>query len=398
MSVLVVNAGSSSLKVRLFEAGDGAELRLLARGTIERIGKDAKATFQAEGHSGSESPVHESLDASDHAGAVAHALDWLGSTGFSIAAVGHRVVHGGERFRDPTIVDDDVLHEIEELETLAPLHNAPSLMAIRACREKLGGAVPMVAVFDTAFHATLPERAYRYAIPWDVAAKHGVRRYGFHGTSYRHVVGRYAELSGVPRDRVTIVALHLGAGSSVAAIENGRSIDTSMGLTPLEGLMMATRSGDLDPSIVGFLSRSARVPVEEVERWLNERSGLLGIAGKSHDLRDLLARDDERARLAVEMYCYRAKKYVGAYLAALGGADGLVFTGGVGEHLPEIRARICAGMEWCGLALDAAKNGAAVGAEAEIGGTSSKPRVLVIPTDEELVIARDTVDLVKQRS
>ena len=393
MTVLVVNAGSSSLKFRVFDARDRAAPRPLARGTVERIGASPRATFQREG----DAPLANEIEAADHAAALSRALAWIRSLELPpIDAVGHRVVHGGERFRQSVLIDDQVLDAIEQLENLAPLHNAPGLAAIRACRDALGQTMPMVAVFDTSFHATLPEPAYRYAIPWELALAHGVRRFGFHGSSYRHVLARYAELAGVPIERVTIVALHLGAGSSATAIKNGRSVDTSMGLTPLEGLMMATRSGDLDPSIVGFLSRAAGVPVEEVERWLNQRSGVLGIAGTSHDFRDLLTRDDPRARLAVEMYCARARKFIGAYLAALGGADAVVFTGGVGEHQPEIRARICANMEWCGLALDEERNRAAIGSESVISSTASRRlRALVIPTDEELVIARDTLECVR---
>jgi acetate kinase len=249
-------------------------------------------------------------------------------------------------------------------------------------------------VFDTAFHAEMPEHAYRYAIPHELAVKHGIRRYGFHGLAYRSVLARYAELVGTPIDRATLVALHLGNGCSAAAIKGGRSVDTSMGLTPLEGLVMGTRSGDVDPALVGHLARTEQVPVEQVERWLNERAGLLGLSGRSQDMRDLLAREreDPRARLAVDVFCYRARKYLGAYLAVLGGADAVVFSGGIGEHAPEVRARICAGMDWIGLALDPARNAAARDGEGRLSPDGARLPVFVIPADEERVIAQDTMD------
>jgi acetate kinase len=251
----------------------------------------------------------------------------------------------------------------------------------------------MVAVFDTAFHATLPEHAAAYAIPWELAERHGIRRYGFHGTSYRSVLARYLELTGIPRERTRVVALHLGNGASAAAIAAGRSVDTSMGLTPLEGLVMGTRSGDLDPAIVTQLARAEGVTAETVGRWLNERSGLLGLSGRSADVRELLTAEatDARARLALDVFCHRARKYVGAYLAVLGGADALIFTGGIGEHAPEIRARICQGLAWTGLDLDPARNDAARGVEARIDRDGGALAVWTIPTDEERVIAEDTM-------
>ncbi|HEX2501430.1 MAG TPA: acetate/propionate family kinase, partial [Methylomirabilota bacterium] len=324
--------------------------------------------FQAEGSSA----TREREPVPDHEAAVRRVLGWLAAGGASehrgalrVDAVGHRVVHGGARFTEAILIDADVLEAIEALEALAPLHNAPSLAGIRAARAALGSDVPMVAVFDTAFHAAMPEHAYRYAIPHELAVKHGIRRYGFHGLAYRSVLARYAELAGTPLEGTTLVALHLGNGCSAAAIKEGRSIDTSMGLTPLEGLVMETRSGDVDPALIGYLARVEGVPAPEVERWLNERAGLLGLSGQSRDMRDLLAHEqgDPRARLAVDVFCHRARKYLGAYLAFLGGADAVVFSGGIGEHAPEVRTRICAGMEWCGLVLDAERNAAAVGRE-----------------------------------
>jgi acetate kinase len=392
MNVLVLNCGSSSIKFEVIApGGDGgtAEQRL-AKGSIERIGGRAALSFEA----GQGAVRREKHDVPDHADGVRRMLDWLSRSGVAaIDAVGHRVVHGGERLTRPVVLDEGAVEAIEALETLAPLHNAPSLEGIRACRSRLGPSVPMVAVFDTAFHAGLPEVAHRYAIPHELASRHGIRRFGFHGTSYRYVLARYAALAGRAERDVVLVALHLGNGCSAAAIRDGRSIDTSMGLTPLEGLVMGTRAGDLDPAIVGVLARAERVGVEEVERWLNDDSGLKGLSGGVRDMRDLLAREreDPRARLAVDVFCYRARKYVGAYLAALGGAHAVVFTGGIGEHAPEVRTRICAGMEWCGIVVDRERNAAADGVEARISRDDARVHVWVIPTDEAIVIARDTV-------
>ncbi len=392
MTVLVLNCGSSSVKFRLVE--DGARCR--ARGVVERIGRDSLATFEAGGRP----PWRDTTPVPDHAAAVHRVVDWIRAEEARVDAVGHRVVHGGARFTRPMVLDRAVEETIEALERLAPLHNAPSLAGIRGARAALGGDLPMVAVFDTAFHATLPAAAAGYAIPYELAERHGIRRYGFHGTSYRAVLGRYGELTGTPPEQATLVALHLGNGCSAAAIREGRSVDTSMGFTPLEGLVMGTRAGDLDPALVGHLARVEGVGVDEVERWLNERSGLLGVSGRSRDMREVLAAagEEPRARLAVEMFCYRARKYVGAYLAALGGADAVVFTGGIGENAPEVRARICAGMEWCGLRVDAARNAAAVGREGLISAEGARLAAWVIPTDEELMIARDTVACLKGRT
>jgi len=369
MNVLALNCGSSSVKFRLL-AADAAAPPAAARALAERT---------------------DAVHGGDYERAVRGALDAARAAG-PIDAVGHRVVHGGARFTTPTPIDDAVVAEIEALETLAPLHNRPSLAGIRACRAALGAATPMVAVFDTAFHAALPERAARYAIPRELAERHGLRRFGFHGLSYAWATARAAAVLDRPAAELRLVALHLGSGCSAAAIRGGRSLDTSMGLTPLEGLVMATRSGDVDPAILGALARGERVASDEVEHWLNERSGLLGLAG-SADVRDLLAREtaDAHARLALEVFCHRARKYLGAYLAVLEGADAVVFTGGVGEHQPEIRRRIAAGFEWCGLTLDAARNAAARGTEAVISAAGSTMVALVVAADEERMIAADTV-------
>ena len=390
MNVLAVNCGSSSLKFHLFDVEPGAPLdsaRPLGGGDVQRFGPAARLRFTRDGRVEEfEEPI------ADHAAAVARALGWLATGASDVEAVGHRVVHGGTRFTTPVAIDDAVLESIQAVEALAPLHNRPSLAGVRACRDVLGPAPPMVAVFDTAFHALMPERAARYAIPWEVTRKHGIRRFGFHGLSYAWVTARAAALLGRAPDDVRLVALHLGSGCSAAAIRDGTSVDTSMGLTPLEGLVMATRSGDVDPALLGYLVRAEGVNVAEVESWLNERSGLLGLAGGSGDVRDLLARerDDPRARLALEAFCHRARKYLGAYLAALEGADAVVFTGGVGTHQPEIRRRIASGFEWCGLALDADANAAVQGREAVISAAGSAVQALVVPADEERVIAHET--------
>jgi acetate kinase len=396
MIVLVLNCGSSSVKFQVLEVDPRAPERRLARGAIERIGEGATMTVQVEGGESERA----ALAIADHEAAVRQVADWLAGRAVAVDAVGHRVVHGGQRFVRPAPIDDTVTDAIEELEALAPLHNAPSLAGIRAARAVLGRQVPMVAVFDTAFHATLPDRAAEYALPHELARRHRIRRYGFHGTSYRWVLARYCALTHTDPGAASLVALHLGNGCSAVAIENGRSVDTSMGFTPLEGLVMGTRAGDLDPAIVAHLVRVERIPADQVAHELNERAGLLGVSGVSRDMRELLEREttDVRARLAVDLFCYRARKYVGAYLAVLGGAaQAVVFTGGIGEHAPEVRARICAGMAWCGLTVDRSRNAGAVGVEARLSPDDAGLPAFVIPTDEERVIARDTVECLQGR-
>jgi acetate kinase len=312
----------------------------------------------------------------------------------AIEAVGHRVVHGGERFTHSTRIDDEVRRELEELIELAPLHNPHNLRGIAAARSALGTGIPQVAVFDTAFHHSLPDTAYLYAIPYQLYRRHRVRRYGFHGTSHRYVAYRYRQLTGRARENTKIITLHLGNGASACAIVGGRSIDTSMGFTPLEGLVMGTRSGDIDPAILDFVSAKEGLTLHELDSMLNKQSGLLGLSGLTADMRELLAEEaeheDRRARLAVDLFCYRVRKYLGSYLAAMNGADAIVFAGGIGENSPEVRARICAEMDWLGISLDPARNDALTGAEGRIDGESSRVELWVIPTDEELLIARDT--------
>jgi acetate kinase len=408
VNILVLNAGSSTLKFELIDtdpariAGDADDR--LARGRLEWTGGDATVTVAA----GDGPPSRSTERLQDVRAALDFILRWACSpvSGVEairdtrdIEAVGHRVVHGGERFTRSTLVTDEVLRGIEECALMAPLHNTANLQGILAAREIFGPGVPQVAVFDTAFHQTLPECAYLYALPYRLYQRHGIRRYGFHGTSHRFVAFRYRQLLGLPRERATLVTLHLGNGSSVAAIRGGASVDTSMGFTPLEGLVMGTRSGDLDPGVVAIIGAREGLSAREVEDVLNHESGLLGISGLTHDMRGLLEaageRADQRARLAIEIFCYRARKYVGAYLAAMGGADAIVFTGGIGENAPEVRARICAGLEWMGLDLDPARNEAVrEGLEGRISADGSRLAAWVIPTDEELLIARDTVGCV----
>jgi acetate kinase len=405
MNVLVLNCGSSTIKFQLI-ATDLERIaantdKRLARGTIERIGGEAIISFNVEAREAQRltAPLR------DARAAVEWIIRWACSEQSGITevrsvgdvqAVGHRVVHGGERFTHSVLITDDVLRGIEACIDLAPLHNPANIKGIVAAREVFGAGLPQAAVFDTAFHQTLPDHAYLYAIPYQFYRRHRIRRYGFHGTSHRYVAYRYRQLRGLERDATNIITLHLGNGCSIAAIHNGDSVDTSMGLTPLEGLVMGTRSGDLDPAIIDFIAIKEGLSAQAVEVMLNTQSGLIGISGLTNDMRELLAEahenDDRRARLAIEIFSYRARKYIGAYLAAMGGADAVVFTGGIGENAAEVRARICAGLEWLGLELDEERNAAQVhGREGLITRDGARLAAYVIPTDEELLIARDTV-------
>jgi len=411
MRVLVLNCGSATVKFQVIavgdpEAGVRAERRL-AHGIVDGLGPEAALHFEADGGS----PWRRRAALPDHRAAVDRIVEWVCAADVGspevrgpqdLGAVGHRVVHGGARFARSVLVDDGVLDAIEALADLAPLHNPAAASGMRAARAVLGPATPMVAAFDTAFFHTLPEHAHAYALPYELARRHTLRRYGFHGTSHRYVTERYGEITGTQRDRVNIITLHLGNGCSAAAIRSGGAVDTSMGFTPLEGLVMGTRSGDLDPALLEFLARNEGMTVGQIVTMLNTASGLLGLSGLSHDMRTLLAAADrpggERPRLAIEVFCYRARKYIGAYLAALGGAEAIVFTGGIGENAPAVRARICGGLEWCGLTLDPGRNAASMGSEARISAEGSRLHAYVIPTNEELMIARDTVHCVAQAS
>lgn len=402
MRILVLNVGSSSVKFQLVEtdadAIAGASDRRLARGQIERIGGEAIVTLAATGGE----QVKSTAALRDHTAAVEHIIAWLVSdesgvpvsSVAQIEAVGHRVVHGGERFSQSTLVDDIVSRGLQDLIELAPLHNPHNLRGIAAAKSVLGPAIPQVAVFDTAFHHSLPETAFLYAIPYQLYRRHGVRRYGFHGTSHRYVAWRYRQLTGRSREDTRIITLHLGNGASACAIVGGQSVDTSMGFTPLEGLVMGTRSGDIDAAVLDFISVKEGIGLREIESMLNKQSGLLGISGLTADMRELLAEEaehgDRRARLAIDLFCYRIRKYLGAYLAAMNGADGIVFTGGIGENSAAVRARICADMSWLGIEVDPARNTGLEHGEGRIEKEGSRVALWVIPTDEELLIARDT--------
>jgi acetate kinase len=408
MNVLVLNAGSSSLKFQVIATDldriKANEDKRLCRGQVERIGGEAIITVQK----GNEARQKSTAPIRDVSAALDYLLRWLMSDRSGIGeirgpndlhAVGHRVVHGGELFHESAIVTDGVLKGIEECIDLAPLHNPHNLKGILGVREIFGTKIPQVAVFDTAFHASIPEQAYLYAVPYHLYRRHRIRRYGFHGTSHRYVAYRYRTLRGLTREQTHVVTLHLGNGCSAAAIRGGRSVDTSMGLTPLEGLVMGTRSGDLDPAIVNLIATKEGLSSNEVETLLNTQSGLLGISGLTNDMRvledELKEHDDRRVRLAIEVFCYRARRYIGAMLAGMGGADAVVFTGGIGENATDIRARICSGLEWAGMKLDPARNQETVGREGQLSSDDSMLHAFAIPTDEELLIARDTVRCVE---
>lgn len=409
MNVLVLNCGSSTVKFQLITTDLDAiaddQDRRLARGSIERVGGEAIVSLQAEGRE--QQRLAESLR--DMRAAVDFIIRWSTSEAAGIEgihsiadirAVGHRVVHGGERFTHSVLIDDEVLRGIEDCIELAPLHNPANIKGIQAARELFGPGLPQVAVFDTAFHQTLPERAYLYAIPYQFYRRYKIRRYGFHGTSHRYVAYRYRQIRNLTREQTNIITLHLGNGCSAAAIRQGESIDTSMGMTPLEGLVMGTRAGDLDPAIIDYLAIKEGLSVHQIESLLNKQSGLIGISGLTNDMRELLEEahenNDRRALLSVEIFCYRARKYIGAYLAAMGGADAIVFTGGIGENSPEVRASICDGLAFAGLELDKQRNANCTsGCEGSISVDGSKLAAYTIPTDEELLIARDTVRSVR---
>ncbi|MEX2246893.1 MAG: acetate/propionate family kinase [Dehalococcoidia bacterium] len=390
MNVLTVNCGSSSLKLRLCTV-DSSRASTLGAGTVEAIGPGAVMTFQFGDAAQSRAPVA----APDHRAALRATLQLLpGEARRSIDAVGHRVVQGGA-YGLPTVIDDGVIRGIEAGQRLAPLHNRPSLDGIVAAREEMPD-IPMVAVFDTTFHNTLPHYASHYALPQELTLKHGLRRYGYHGIAHRSMTERFAELTGTPLERVSLITLQLGNGCSATAVRDGVSVDTSMGFTPLEGLMMGTRPGDLDPGALSYLLRDAGVSAGELDDILNRRSGLLGISGSSGDMATLLAEEAQghpRAHDAIEMFCYRARKYIGAYMAVLGRVQAVVFGGGIGERSAEIRRRICEPLEPLGVRIDGERNTALSGAERRISADASGIAAWVIPSDEERIIARDTYDL-----
>ena len=409
MNILVLNCGSSSVKFQLIstdvERIERDTDERLAHGIVERIGGESVITLQAEGSL----PQRSTAPLRDTRAAVELILRWACAEDSGIKevksiadihAVGHRVVHGGEHFTQSVLITDEVLRGIEDCIDLAPLHNPANIKGINAAREVFGKGLPQTAVFDTAFHQTLPDYAYLYALPYQLYRRHRVRRYGFHGTSHRYVAYRYRQLRNIPRQKTNIITLHLGNGCSAAAIRAGDSVDTSMGLTPLEGLVMGTRSGDIDPAIIEFIAAKEGFSAQEVETLLNKQSGLLGISGLTNDMRELLdearENDDRRARLAIEIFCYRVRKYIGSYLAAMNGAEAIVFAGGIGENSAEVRAQICNGLSWLGLELDNERNEQMVsGREGLISRDASRLAAYVIPTNEELLIARDTVRVIR---
>ncbi len=409
MNILVLNCGSSSVKFQLIETDreriESDTDRRLAHGEIERVGGHALITFQAAGK-----PKEKHAEpVRDHRVAIDRILRWVVSSQSSIDsirsvgdihAVGHRVVHGGEAFKLSVRIDDDVLEKIDDCIALAPLHNPANLKGIRAAREILGDGVPQAAVFDTSFHSTMPETSYLYAIPYSLYRRHKIRRYGFHGTSHRYVAYRYRKMRDVEPEEVDIITLHLGNGASACAVKEGRSFDTSMGFTPLEGLVMGTRSGDVDASLIEYLAHEEGLGLQEIDTLLNKQSGLLGLSGLTSDMRELLEEEaenqDRRARLAIDIFCRRVQRYLGAYFAEMGGAEAVVFTGGIGENSAAVRERICSGLECIGLALDKPRNRELEpGSEGEITRDDAALKAYVIPTNEELLIARDTYRVVE---
>ena len=391
MKVLVVNCGSSSLKYQLFNMTDES---VLAKGLVERIGIDGVLTHQP----GDKDKVVIETSIPDHKVAIKLVVDALLDANHGvvksmdeIGAVGHRVVHGGEKFTASAKITPDVMAGIEECTELAPLHNPANILGIQACEALMPG-VPQVAVFDTAFHQTMPKSSYLYALPYEYYEKYGVRRYGFHGTSHKYVAQRAADMLGKDLKDVKVITCHLGNGASVAAVKNGEVLDTSMGLTPLEGLVMGTRSGDMDPAIVKFICGKEGITVEAMDNILNKKSGVLGVSGVSSDFRDIegAANDgNERAQAALDMFAHRVRKYIGAYAAAMGGVDAVVFTAGLGENSISMRATICETLGYLGIKIDAAKNDVR-GKETAISTADSTVKALLIPTNEELMIARDT--------
>ncbi len=397
MNVLVINCGSSSLKYQVI---DSETEQVLAKGLCERIGIDGRLVYTPVG---GEKEVSD-LDMPTHKQAIQFVIDALTNdkTGViksldEIGAVGHRLVHGGEKFACSTRITDEVIRAVEECSDLAPLHNPANLIGVRACQELMPDT-PQAGVFDTAFHQTMPAEAYMYGIPYEYYEKYKVRKYGFHGTSHSFVSKRTAELMGRPIEDLKIIVCHLGNGASICAVDGGKSVDTSMGLSPLEGLIMGTRSGDIDPSAMEFLCKKENLDITGILNVLNKKSGVQGLSGVSSDFRDLQAGSDEgneRCRMAVDVFCYRVLKYIGSYVAAMNGVDAIAFTAGLGENDNVVRRKIVSRLGYLGIALDDAVNDSTRGKETVISTADSKVPVWVVPTNEELAIARETVALVK---
>lgn len=408
MNILVLNCGSSSLKFQIIETDldliEQNSDQQLAKGIVERIGSHSLLTLQA----GENAAVKRAQPLRDHREAIDAVLRWLVEPETKIPqiqsladihAVGHRVVHGGEKFKMSVKIDQEILRGIEDCIELAPLHNPSNIKGIRAVSQLLGDGIPQVAVFDTSFHSTLPETAYLYGIPYQFYRRYKIRRYGFHGTSHRYIAYRYRRMMNLEPERVNIISLHLGNGCSACAIQKGASVDTSMGFTPLEGLIMGTRAGDIDFSIAEYLSHKEGMTLPQIDTLLNKQSGLLGLSGLTSDMRELLEEceenQDRRAKLAIDIFCNRVIKYVGAYFVEMGGADAIVFTGGIGENSAVIRGQIARGLQTLGLEIDEEKNKRAAGELAKISTEASALHAYVIPTNEELLIARDTLRVVK---
>ena len=398
MFILVVNSGSSSVKFQLFDASD---LSVTATGMVEQIGrKTGLAHIKYRDAEGSEQKVEKTCSVPSHHEAIEVVAELMKHTGHTInelIGIGHRVVHGGESFQKPVLINSEVLKTIEELVPLAPLHNPANLTGIRIATER-APHIPQVAVFDTAFHQTIPDHAYLYALPYRLYTELQVRRYGFHGTSHHYVSRQAAGYLDIPYEKAKIITLHLGNGASAAAIDGGKCMDTSMGMTPLEGLIMGTRSGDIDPAIPFYLAREADMSIQELDDLLNKSSGLKGICGEN-DMRTITQKageGDRQAELALRMFCYRIRKYTGAYLAALGGADCIVFTGGIGENSAVVRKNAMNGLERLGIEIDSDKNDTRAEGIMRISTDDSKVTILVVPTDEELEIASQTLKIIKE--
>ncbi|MEW5993663.1 MAG: acetate kinase [Candidatus Zixiibacteriota bacterium] len=400
MKILVINCGSSSVKYQFI---DTSEELAQAKGMVSRIGMSA-AVLTHKPHDRPE--VKVSAEILDHIVAIEYVVTMLMSPNHGvikdrseIEAVGHRVVHGGEKFTDSVLITPEVMQELRGMIELAPLHNPHNIRGINACRKILPD-VPQVAVFDTALHLTMPPYAYIYGIPYVLYKRYGIRRYGFHGMSHRFVSQRAAAMLGRPIEELKMITCHLGNGASVTAFDGGNSIDTSMGFTPLEGLLMGTRSGDMDPAIILHIMGHEELSLHEANTLLNKHSGLSGISGVSSDMREIIEaskKGNDNAKLALDIYCYRLKKYIGAYAAALNGLDALVFTAGIGENSPDVRSLVCRRLEFLGIKVDDGKNNSAIALESDIATEDSKARVLVVPTNEELVIARDTERIAAQQ-
>ena len=395
MNVLVINCGSSSLKFQLINSDTEA---VLSKGLCERIGIDGRLTYQPAG--GEKTTEDKAMPT--HTEAIQFVIDALtdaerGVVGSleEIGAVGHRVVHGGEKFASSAVITDEMIKAVEECNDLAPLHNPANLIGIAACKELMPNT-PMVGVFDTAFHQTMPEKAYMYGLPYEYYEDYKVRRYGFHGTSHSFVSKRTADIMNKPYEETKTIVCHLGNGASICAVKNGKSVDTSMGLTPLEGLVMGTRSGDIDPAILEFLAKKEDMDITALMNMLNKKSGVQGVSGLSSDFRDLTAgaeSGNKRAKIAIDMFAYRVAKYVGSYAAAMNGVDAIAFTAGIGENVCLVREKVCEYLGYLGITLDKEAN-ATRGEEIEISTPDSKVKVYVVPTNEELAIARETVALV----